>query len=288
MCRIFGFRSIFENRVHSSLINAENALVNLSIKHKDGWGVAYYLDDIPHLIKSSEQAFEDHIFEKVSGVVTSKSVIAHIRYATAGSSSILNSHPFQYGKWTFAHNGNIKNYQSFKSKLMSLVHLDHQRYILGNTDSEVIFHIILTDLKKNSLYSSDADANSILKSIKSSLDKICHIIGDLTNRDDAKPTDSYLTFVLSNGPLFIAVQGGQPLFYSTHKSLCPDRDTCSYFDKSCESKSISNSKVNHLIISSEKLEGQNTWSKLNFGDIVIIDNNMMFHKDNLSLPLKKP
>lgn len=287
MCRIFGFRSIFENRVHSSLINAENALVNLSRKHKDGWGVAYYLDDIPHLIKSSEQAFEDHIFEKVSGVVTSKSVIAHIRYATAGSSSILNSHPFQYGKWTFAHNGNIKNYETYKSKLMSLVHLDHQKYILGNTDSEIIFHIILTDLKKNLLYNTVASASSLIDSIKNSLSKICSIIGDLTDRDDAMPTDSYLTFVLSNGPIFIAVQGGQPLYYSTHKNLCPDRESCSYYDRSCENKSSSATKVNHLIISSEKLEGQNTWSKLNFGDIVIIDNDMMFYKENLKLPLMK-
>lgn len=287
MCRLFGFRSIFENKVHSSLIHAENALVTQSVKHKDGWGVAYYLDDVPHLIKSSQQAFEDHIFEKVSGVVTSKSVIAHIRFATAGTSSILNSHPFQYGKWIFAHNGNIKNLDKYKSKLLSLILPDQQKYILGNTDSEIIFHILLSDLKKNSLFSKVQDTKAIINSIQGSLVKICSIIGELTDRDDAAPTDNYLTFILSNGPLFFAIQGGQPLYYSTHKRNCPERDHCPYFDPSCEQKSTNNSKVNHLIVTSEKLDGDNIWTKMSFGEVVVIDKEMKLYNENFSLPLKK-
>lgn len=287
MCRLFGFRSIFENKVHSSLIHADNALFNLSQKHKDGWGVAYYLDDVPHLIKSAEQAFEDHIFERVSGVVTSKSVIAHIRYATSGNSSILNSHPFQFGKWIFAHNGNIKNLKQYKSKLLSLILPDQQKYILGNTDSEIIFHIILSDLKKKKLFSSSTDTNAIINTVKLTLIKICSIIGELTNRDDAAPTDNYLTFILSNGPLFLAIQGGQPLYFSTHKSLCSERDQCSYYNPSCESKSIVNSKVNHLIISSEKFTGDNIWTKMAFGDVVAIDQEMKLYIENFKLPVKK-
>ena len=101
MCRLFGFRSVITSRVHSSLVHAENALVNQSEKHPDGWGIAFYVDKSPHLIRSSKKAIGDKLFEQVSGVVSAQTVVAHIRKATQGSFNILNAHPFQYGKWIF-------------------------------------------------------------------------------------------------------------------------------------------------------------------------------------------
>ena len=291
MCRLFGFRSIFNNQLHSSLVHAENALGNLSQKHRDGWGVAYYLAEVPHLIKSVNCAFDDHIFHKVSGVVSSQNVVAHIRYATNGSSTILNSHPFQFGKWIFAHNGNIKNFEKHKESLLKLVNKEHIGHILGSTDSEIIFHIILSDLKKNNLlYTNTNQSSDILKYIqclKNSLKTICNIIGELTDRDDAAPKESYLTFILTNGPMYFAFQGGQPLHYSTYKDLCPERDTCKFFNNSCESKSNSNDKVNHLIISSEPLVGDNIWTRMNFAELICLDNDMTLIKEKLSLPLSK-
>jgi len=291
MCRLFGFRSIFNNQVHSSLVHAENALGNLSQKHRDGWGVAYYLDEVPHLIKSVNCAFDDHIFHKVSGVVSSQNVVAHIRYATNGSSTILNSHPFQFGKWIFAHNGNIKNFDKHKEKLLKLVDKDHCAHILGSTDSEIIFHIILSELKRNNLLYSSANSKTQISKytqcLKNSLEAICNIIGELTDRDDADPKESYLTFILTNGSTYFAFQGGQPLHYSTHKSLCPERETCKFFDVSCENKSSLDEKVNHLLISSEPLVGDNIWTKMNFGELVCLDSDMTLGKEKFPLPLSK-
>ena len=84
MCRLFGFRSIIESKVHSSLMNAENALGIQSVDHPDGWGVAYYIGYSPHLIKADRPAIECEIFKKVSGVVSSHTVLAHIRKSTIG------------------------------------------------------------------------------------------------------------------------------------------------------------------------------------------------------------
>ena len=107
MCRIFGFRSVLMSKVHSSLVSAENALMGQSRRHPDGWGLVYYISDSPHVVKSTNTAESDELFHHLSGVVTSQTVLAHIRKATHGKLSILNTHPFQYGKWTFAHNGNV-------------------------------------------------------------------------------------------------------------------------------------------------------------------------------------
>lgn len=89
-----------------SLLAAENAIAVQSSRHRDGWGLAFYLGNrIPHTIKSALPANADNIFSKVSGVVASETVLAHIRQATTGDKNILNSHPFQHGNWVFAHNG---------------------------------------------------------------------------------------------------------------------------------------------------------------------------------------
>ena len=120
MCRLFGFRSVIQGKVHTSLVEAENALGIQSFNHPDGWGVAYYLSDAPHLIKSEHSAVKDNLFKKVSGVVSSQTVLAHIRKATHGSKTVLNTHPFQYGKWIFAHNGNINNFNTHKKQLKKI------------------------------------------------------------------------------------------------------------------------------------------------------------------------
>src|SRR3954462_8092975 len=100
MCRLYGFRSSVLSGVHTSLVNAENALALQSLKHPDGWGIAYYHGRFPHLIKNDTQALEDGLFREVSSVVATRTLIAHIRQATVGQVNILNCHPFQHGPWT--------------------------------------------------------------------------------------------------------------------------------------------------------------------------------------------
>ena len=121
MCRIFGFRSVLQSGVHSSLVSADNALMVQSERHPDGWGVAYYLAGAPHVIKSASTAVDDHIFRHVSGIVTSETVVAHLRKSTQGEHTIVDTHPFQYGSWVMAHNGNITDFPELREELVGRV-----------------------------------------------------------------------------------------------------------------------------------------------------------------------
>ena len=67
------------SKVHQSLLKADNALGVQSNIHADGWGVAYYREEAPHIIKSDKAAINDSLFKKVSGIVSSNTVIAHLR-----------------------------------------------------------------------------------------------------------------------------------------------------------------------------------------------------------------
>ncbi|MEO0323985.1 MAG: class II glutamine amidotransferase, partial [Myxococcota bacterium] len=110
VCRLFGFRSVIQSQVHRSLVAADNALGRQSAGHPDGWGVAYYVDGAPHLTRSPGHALSDALFHRVSGVVSSETVLAHVRKATQGPKTVLNCHPFQYGRWVFAHNGDLPRF----------------------------------------------------------------------------------------------------------------------------------------------------------------------------------
>lgn len=286
MCRMFGFRSIFQSQVHDSLIHAENALTTQSLKHPDGWGVGYYVEDSPHVIKSTERAMDDHIFQKLSGVVRSKSVIAHIRKATHGKLNILNAHPFQYGPWIFAHNGNLKNFDEVKSQLINLIAPDLRPYLLGTTDSEIIFLIILTNIKKftGHVVPTNPRFSDLTKAIEASVNSICTFTGKLYGQDDVCPKENHISILLTNGETMCALQGGQPIYYTTHKEQCPERDVCTFFNLSCENISKSGSPINHLIISSEKVKSENVWSPLKRGEIIGVDDKMIFHHSKINIP----
>ena len=88
-------------------LSADNALIQQSERNPDGWGVAYYIGGAPHVVKSVSTAVSDEMFRRVSGVVTSETVLAHVRKATQGQLTVFDTHPFQYGSWVMVHNGNI-------------------------------------------------------------------------------------------------------------------------------------------------------------------------------------
>jgi glutamine amidotransferase len=276
MCRLFGFRSVIKSQMHRSLVSADNALVRQSEEHPDGWGVAYYQHDVPHLVKTADTAVADSIFQRVSGVVSSQTVVAHLRKATCGELSMINSHPFQHGRWVFAHNGNVPDFEGYREDVEALVAPALRSFILGDTDSEVLFYLLLTNLQKRAdLGDTDPSFDALTGAVRETVDAIRGLTGrncyEPTDRDDDEAL--YLSFLLTDGQSMIAHQGGKPLHMSTHKTRCPDRDACSSFAPICEQPTTSG-QVNHLLIASEPLNGENVWRPMEPGQIVGVDADM--------------
>jgi len=126
-------------------------------KHEHGWGIAIYegrglrtfLDPMPAAISPVAQLVQRYPMKTFN-------MMAHIRYATQGTVSLENVHPFQremWGiQWSFCHNGEVPKYS----------HIDPCEYPLlgntgcrqnctyhpvGDTDSEAVFCAILNALK---------------------------------------------------------------------------------------------------------------------------------------------
>ncbi|MAE72570.1 MAG: class II glutamine amidotransferase [Bdellovibrionaceae bacterium] len=270
MCRLFGFRSVIQSQVHQSLVDADNALGVQSERHPHGWGVAYYAAGAPHIVKSVQTALSDNLFQKVSGVVSSETVLAHVRLATHGEKTILNTHPFQFGNWVFAHNGNIKDFEKHRDELKSHILPKFKRYILGETDSEILFYVLMSHISSRIDITRPACEIGLLKAaVSEALDKVMEITGPYS-KVEAGNTETYYTFIITNGTTMLAHQGGQKLYYSTYKNRCVERDTCPSFAPECEAPTKTG-YINHLIFSSEPLSGENVWLEMQPGEMIGVD-----------------
>jgi glutamine amidotransferase len=279
MCRIFGFRSVLQSRVHRSLVSADNALMQQSDRHPDGWGVAYYNAGAPHVIKSVATALDDHLFRRVSGIVSSETVLAHLRKATNGSLEVINTHPFQYGQWVFAHNGNIAGFAAIRDELVKRIPPVLRRFILGDTDSEVVFYLLLGHMARRcELHRSGYALSDVVDSIRDAVAEITELAGEICTRDDGPPEATYLTFVLTNGTTMVAHQGGKALYWSSWKRRCPERGECPSLGAECEQPTPTGF-VKHLVLSSEPLQGDNVWTPMVPGEVVGVDWRMQLVRD---------
>jgi len=276
MCRIFGFRSTIQSQVHRSLVAADNALGQLSNEHPDGWGVAYYVDGAPHVTRSPKSALHDHIFHRVSGVVASETVLAHVRRATVGELSVLNCHPFQYGRWTFAHNGEIRDFAAHRETLRREVAPRLSRFILGETDSEVVFFLFLTHLSAHGPLSRRFSIDEVVDALRDTISQV----RELTD-GDTEESKALLTVVVTDGGTMAAVQSGKELFWSAHKTHCADRDTCPNLAPECEAPTETG-YVNHLVFSSEPTTGENVWNEMARDDVVGVDWRMRLQRTHLT------
>ncbi|WP_064602317.1 class II glutamine amidotransferase [Photobacterium sp. J15] len=112
--------------------------------HSDGWGITFYEGRGFRTFKDPNPSSRSRIAELVQEYpIKSCAVISHIRQANRGGVSLENTHPFTrelWGRyWTFAHNGQLTEYQS----------LDTGRFNpVGQTDSEKAFCWLLNQMEE--------------------------------------------------------------------------------------------------------------------------------------------
>jgi len=256
MCRLFGYKSRQIGQVNEYLLHTNNAFIEQSSKHQHGWGIAYYIEGSPHIIKSPHKAMDDNVFKKVANTVHSDVIMAHIRNATIGTIDILNTHPFQYGKWVFAHNGNIKNFANHKDALLQLVDPTFKRDILGTTDSEILFYILLTILQRRGFLSSEQDCplDILTMSLHNAVTAITNITGPFFTGDETTKGETFLTFLITNGQIMATHNGGKRIYYK----VTPSGD--------------------QVMFSSEPLGDINNWMLVNQEEVVGVASDMKLIK----------
>lgn len=114
-------------------------MIRLSEDHDSGWGIAAYGDvglPAPVTERFPEAAFSDSRFVSATDL-RGRIFNVHVRRATLGGLSTQNTHPFEFGPYSFAHNGTIKGYR----RLLRPGFGEPQ----GETDSECFFLRLVGD-----------------------------------------------------------------------------------------------------------------------------------------------
>ena len=208
MCRLFGFRSNVAERVHQSLLTEKNSLHVQSQEHKDGWGIAYYEQGpLPAVARGIGPAHQDPEFERVSSLLSSHAVLAHIRLASIGEVHLKNTHPFLYGRWAFAHNGTVREFEKLRDKVERAIAPHFRDQLRGDTDSERCFYLFLTQL---------AELGGIddppIDRVACALAKTVQFVADLSDLSDGKLTST--NFLATDGKLMVASRRQRTLFFS--------------------------------------------------------------------------
>jgi len=150
MCRLYGFYATEPTKVECTLVHAQNSLIAQSRSdlsghdHANGWGVATFDEDGPHIERQAWAAYHGEHFARAAAKVYSRLVIAHVRRASVGGAAIENTHPFSDGKWVFAHNGTVPGFADIRPALLDHMGAKHRHAIKGETDSEHVFHYFLS------------------------------------------------------------------------------------------------------------------------------------------------
>lgn len=155
VCRLYAMRANEPTRVECSLVLAQNALMQQSqgdaegLVHGHGWGIADYSDTVPVVEKQTWAAWQGEHFRKTAARVYANTVVAHVRQATVGGPALENTHPYQHGRWIFAHNGTVPNFDRVRDLMIDHIDPVLRNDIKGITDSEHVFYYLLTRIMRH-------------------------------------------------------------------------------------------------------------------------------------------
>lgn len=197
----------------------EREILDTSLpKAADGWGAGFYQAG-EALHRKLPQPIDGQIeWAGVLDGVRSHVVLAHVREATVGDRRADNTQPFRMRQWLFAHVGEVAGFAALRERLMESLPDFLRRNLRGQTDSELLFHLILSFLHDSghldSVDVSDTAVASAMRSTVTLIDRYAREVG-------AGPGG--LTMALTNGRQLYTLRRGSPLCLVQRDSLSPRR-----------------------------------------------------------------
>lgn len=126
------------------LLDAPDSLSVQSHREPDGTGLGWFDErGDPHVSKQAHAAYEDRRFAREACEVVSRTLVAHVRFASTGALERDNTHPFEQRGRLFAHNGVIEDLPGLEAHLGP-----DYRLVKGDTDSERFFALITREIDR--------------------------------------------------------------------------------------------------------------------------------------------
>jgi glutamine amidotransferase len=198
MCRLLGIAASEPTEFRIVLREAPRSLAALSREHRDGWGIAVFdaCDGAWRVERGVVCAVEDERFHRLAVGSRGELLVSHIRQKTIGDTSLANTHPFERGRWIFAHNGTVKDVAWLRANASS----ERLGEIAGETDSELLFAWMLTRLDEAGVTASPAGPDTD------------RALGAIARAGRERPSFGAFNFLLSDGGTTYAHRFGRSMF----------------------------------------------------------------------------
>lgn len=153
MCRWLGYSGgpiapaelVFKTR-HSLIDQSLHAESSSLTTNGDGFGIGWHDHvETPGLYKHIQPAWNDTNLRDVCEHVLSPLFLAHVRASTGTDIQRSNCHPFRHENMLFVHNGLIERFGEVHRRLAMGVDETLYPHIRGTTDTEIMFHLALTE-----------------------------------------------------------------------------------------------------------------------------------------------
>jgi glutamine amidotransferase len=153
MCRWMGWlgqpvliEELLFRTQHGIIDQSLHARLGAEPTNGDGFGLGWYgAGRGPGVYRCVAPAWGDPNVREIAAHVESPLFLAHVRAAIGSPVQETNCHPFRHDGWLFVHNGFIDGFRGLRRDLMLAIDPDRFPDVHGSTDSEVIFHLALTE-----------------------------------------------------------------------------------------------------------------------------------------------
>ena len=127
------------------MLDAPTSIARQSETNADGYGLAALTSSRGMiLIRNPVQASGDPAYRHVARRLDASEVLVHLRYASTGGVSLLNTHPFSQDGRLFAHNGVLGDLAQIEARLGA-----NRAMVMGDTDSERFFALITLAIRES-------------------------------------------------------------------------------------------------------------------------------------------
>ncbi len=256
MCRLFGMTA-GTHEVHATywLVDAPDSILEESHRNPDGTGMGWFdADGTAHIDKQPSSAFSDSQFTTDARSVAACSLITHIRAATTGQDTLVNTHPFLMDGLIVAHNGGFGDLPAVEAQLGPFA-----KRVQGDTDSERFAALIARHTSEN-----DGDVGA----------GIAAAAGWLA---DNVPLYSLNCLVASPGNLWALRYPDQRAMHVARRRVTPSAGGPWQAASGTSNHRIESDELTEVVIfASERIDSGDDWRMLEPGELIHVGPDLAF------------
>ena len=207
--------------------------------------------------------------ELIQGI-TATSLLIHIRHATVGAWKDVNTHPFRFRRWLFAHVGHLPGLDKGRNDIINQLPPFLARSIRGDTDSELAFHLLLADLfKEGALNDLDLDTEQLSNFLT-------HTISNINHYHVKASKSPEFAMIITNGQIMAAACKNVSMHYSHREGI----QTCAHHDDNKQQEQL-HRRFKGIMIGAEMTNPGHQWREVADNSLLTVSKSLELNVQSL-------